>query len=301
MNQHLPIFIDYLTVEKRLAKNTLESYKRDLLQYFEFLHRAEISSIAGTNKTHVHQYLLVLRQQGRAVASLSRAMVSLRAFYQFLLRERVIASDPTVQLETPKPEKRAPSIMTMEEIETLLQTPDSTNPAGSRDKAMLELLYATGIRVSELISLDVSDIHLDLGFVRCPGKGLKERIIPLGRVAIQWLEVYIGTMRLQLFRTSVEEPALFLNHLGTRLTRQGFWKIMKKVAKESGIRQEVTPHTLRHSFASHMLANGADIRAVQEMLGHADISTTQMYAASTKLRMKEIYDQAHPRARLSGV
>lgn len=300
MKQHVLNFIQYLSVEKRLASNTLESYERDLSKYMDYLKLSGVQSIEQSNKTHIHQYVHQLRQHGRATASVSRSMVSLRALYQYLYRERLISSDPTMGLETPKSEKKLPNVMTIDEVETLLESPDTSVPSGVRDKAMLELLYATGIRVSELIELDVSHIHLELGFVRCPGKGAKERVIPLGRIAVQWLDTYIGQMRQPLIKTTEPEPALFLNHMGTRLTRQGFWKILKKAAKSAGVREEVTPHTLRHSFAAHLLENGADLRAVQEMLGHADISTTLMYAQVSKVRMKDIYDAAHPRARKNG-
>lgn len=296
MKQHLHNFIQYIYVEKRLARNTLESYERDLAAFIDYLQQSGVQSIESSNTMHIHQYIHHLRQQGRAAASVSRCMVSLRALYHYLLQERLVNTDPTMGLESPKLEKKLPQIMAVEEVERLLEIPDTSVPSGVRDKAMLELLYATGIRVSELIELDVSHIHLDMGFVRCPGKGAKERIIPLGRIAIQWLEMYIGTMRVHLLKRADAEDALFLNHMGTRLTRQGFWKILKKAARNAGIREEVTPHTLRHSFAAHLLENGADLRAVQEMLGHADISSTLLYAQVSKLRMKDIYEAAHPRA-----
>jgi integrase/recombinase XerD len=300
MKHHVLNFIQYLTVEKRLASNTMESYERDLSKYMDYLQQSGVQSIEQSNKTHTHQYVHQLRQQGRAAASVSRSMVSLRAFYQYLYRGRLISSDPTIGMETPKSEKKLPNVMTIDEVERLLESPDTSVPSGVRDRAMLELLYATGIRVSELIELDVSHIHLAMGFVRCPGKGAKERVIPLGRIAVQWLDAYIGKLRQPLIATTESEQALFLNHMGTRLTRQGFWKILKKAARAAGVREEVTPHTLRHSFAAHLLENGADLRAVQEMLGHADISTTHMYVQVSKLRLKDIYDTAHPRARKNG-
>ncbi|MBD2861394.1 site-specific tyrosine recombinase XerD [Paenibacillus oceani] len=295
MKRHMQSFIQYLSVERGLSRNTLESYSRDVTHYLEHIGGLGVTSIEESAKSHIVNYLLFLKQLGRAPTTVSRNIVSIRAFYQYLLREKTITQDPSLDVEMPKLEKRLPKVMTVEEVERLLEAPVTTVPGGMRDKAMLELLYATGIRVSELISLGVDDVNPTMGFVRCIGKG-KERIIPLGKIAAHWLDNYTESMRPQLLRQSKDEDALFINHLGTRLTRQGFWKIIKRYAREAGIDKEITPHTLRHSFATHLLENGADLRAVQEMLGHADISTTQVYTQVTKARMKEIYDRAHPRA-----
>ncbi|MDF2718993.1 MAG: xerD [Paenibacillus sp.] len=281
-----------------MAHNTLESYERDLIQYLEYIDKQGVRSLTETGKFHIVQYLQELKRLGRAPATLSRNIVSIRAFYQFLVKERLIVQDPSAQMETPKLEKRLPKVLSVEEVERLLGTQETTAASGMRDKAMLELLYATGIRVSELISLNVGHVNIGMGFIHCTGKGSKERIIPLGRIAAVWLEQYIDSVRPQLLRQEKQEEALFINHLGTRLTRQGFWKIIKRYAREAGIDKEITPHTLRHSFATHLLENGADLRAVQEMLGHADISTTQVYTHVTKSRMKEIYDRTHPRANM---
>ncbi|MDF2658064.1 MAG: recombinase XerD [Paenibacillus sp.] len=298
MNRHIQTFIHYLSVERGLSRNTLESYSRDVTHYLEHISGLGVASIEESAKSHIVNYLLFLKQLGRAPTTVSRNIVSIRAFYQYLLRERTIAQDPSLDMEMPKLEKRLPKVMTVEEVERLLEAPETAVPGGMRDKAMLELLYATGIRVSELISLGVDDVNPAMGFVRCTGKG-KERIIPLGKIAAHWLGSYTESMRPQLLRQSKDEDALFINHLGTRLTRQGFWKIIKRYAREAGIDKEITPHTLRHSFATHLLENGADLRAVQEMLGHADISTTQVYTQVTKARMKEIYDRTHPRAKMN--
>lgn len=211
------------------------------------------------------------------------------------MREDFILQDPTIHVDTPKIEKRLPRVLTPEEIERLLRAPDQSTPSGMRDYAMLELLYATGIRVSELVSLKSTDVHLSSGFLRCMGKGGKERIIPIGEYAVQALDNYLQQARPHLVRKTKDE-ALFLNHHGTQMSRQGFWKILKKYAQEAGILKDITPHTLRHSFATHLLERGADLRAVQEMLGHADISTTQIYTHVTKGRLKEIYAAAHPRS-----
>ncbi|PYI55015.1 site-specific tyrosine recombinase XerD [Paenibacillus flagellatus] len=299
MKRHLQTFIHYLSAERGLARNTLESYERDLNHYLAFIESLGVVSLGDTSKSTIVQYLLRLKQLGRAPATVSRNIVSIRAFYQFLLREKLIALDPSVDMEAPKLEKRLPKVLSVEEVGRLLEAPEPSGAGGMRDKAMLELLYATGIRVSELISLNVDNLNLEMGFVRCTGKASRERIIPLGRIAVRWLGDYIGTMRPQLLRRSKPEEALFVNHLGTRLTRQGFWKIVKRYAREANIDAEITPHTLRHSFATHLLENGADLRAVQEMLGHADISTTQIYTHVTKSRMKEIYDRTHPRAKIT--
>lgn len=294
MNQLIHEFITYLSVERGLATNTLESYGRDLRQYSEYL-EADSETLDAVSRSTVVAYLLHLQGQGKATATIARRLAALKAFYQFLLRERRINQDPTANLESPKLEKRLPKVLTVREVERLLAQPDPAQPAGMRDRAMLELLYATGIRVSELVSLSVVDVNLEMGYIRCSGKGAKERIVPLGSLAIQSCREYLERARGRLVKHESEE-ALFVNHHGHRLTRQGFWKIVKKYADDAKIEKEITPHTLRHSFATHLLENGADLRSVQEMLGHADISTTQIYTHVTKGRLKEVYARTHPRA-----
>jgi integrase/recombinase XerD len=290
-------FINYLSVERGLAMNTLESYGRDLRQYSEFLEAEDEAEgdLDSVTRATIVNYLMYLQSQGKATATIARRLAALKAFYQFLVRENRIGSDPTANLESPKLEKRLPKVLTVAEVERLLGQPDPTQPAGIRDRAMLELLYATGIRVSELVSLDEADVNLEMGYIKCSGKGSKERIVPLGSLAIQSCRDYLTSARNRLVRDR-EEKALFVNHHGHRLTRQGFWKIVKKYADDAKIEKEITPHTLRHSFATHLLENGADLRSVQEMLGHADISTTQIYTQVTKGRIKEVYAKAHPRA-----
>jgi integrase/recombinase XerD len=292
-------FINYLSVERGLAMNTLESYGRDLRQYSEYLEQylkadAE-ASLDSVSRNTIVGYLMYLQSQGKATATIARRLAALKAFYQFLVRERRIESDPTANLESPKLEKRLPKVLTVAEVERLLSQPDPAQAAGIRDRAMLELLYATGIRVSELVSLNVSDLNLDGGYIRCAGKGAKERVVPLGSLAVQTCRDYLTHARNRLVRDR-NEPALFVNHHGHRLTRQGFWKIVKKYADDARIDKEITPHTLRHSFATHLLENGADLRSVQEMLGHADISTTQIYTQVTRGRLQEVYARSHPRA-----
>lgn len=298
MKKHLQTFMQYVSVERGLARNTLESYERDLTLYLDYLNKQDIQTMQETRKSHITHYLLHLKQLGRANSTVSRTMVSIRSFYQFLVRERLLDSDPSLHMNTPKVTRRLPKALNVNEVEDLLNSPRTETAHGMRDKAMLEVLYATGIRVSELVSLNVSSVNLGMGFLRVIGKGSKERIIPLGRIAIQFLEEYIQTKRSMLIKPNTELDVLFLNHLGTRLTRQGFWKIIKKYALKAQIHKDIMPHTLRHSFATHLLENGADLRSVQEMLGHADISTTQIYTHVTKTRMKEVYDQTHPRAKM---
>ncbi|HHY16780.1 MAG TPA: site-specific tyrosine recombinase XerD [Firmicutes bacterium] len=288
-------FIDYLGHEKGLATNTLESYGRDLRQYHGFLSEDTSQTLETASQATIVAYLMFLRKQGRATATIARRLAALKAFYQFLLKENYVARDPTDDLSSPRLERKLPRVLTVEEVERLLNQPDTSSPAGKRDQAMLEVLYATGIRVSELVNLNMDDIDFREGFVRCMGKGSKERVVPMGEIAANSLRTYIETGRPKIL-SNPREQALFLNHHGRRLTRQGFWKIVKKYAVQAQIQKEITPHTLRHSFATHLLENGADIRAVQEMLGHADISTTQIYTHVTKDRLKDVYARSHPRA-----
>ncbi|GIP37554.1 tyrosine recombinase XerD [Paenibacillus sp. J31TS4] len=297
MISHLQSFIHYLSVERGLASNTLESYERDLTGYLAYMKEASVTSPEDADKRHIQSFLLKLRKEGKAASTVSRMMVSIRSFHQFLVRERITTKDPSAHMDSPKQELRLPKALTTGEVERLLEAPDPSHPQGLRDKAMLELLYATGMRVSELIALDSGSLNLGMGFLRVVGKGSKERIIPLGRTAAEWVSRYQQAARPLLHGGKEAEDALFLNQWGNRLTRQGFWKIVKKHAKEAAIPKEITPHMLRHSFATHLLENGADLRAVQEMLGHADIATTQIYTHVTHKKMKEVYDRTHPRAK----
>lgn len=298
MTSELQSFIQFLTTERGLSRNTLESYERDLLQFVAYLEMQGVTSWRDTGKVHLGSYLSQLKTLGRASATLSRIRVSLRSFFQYMVKERHIDSDPSVFIEVPKLEKRIPKVLSILEVEKLLEAPQSQQVNGARDKAMLELLYATGIRVSELVALNIADVNLEMGFIRCIGKAEKERMIPLSGIAIRIIDTYIQFYRIKLLKRSADEEALFIGHLGTRMTRQGFWKIMKRYALETKITNEITPHTLRHSFAAHLIENGADLRSVQEMLGHSDISSTQLYVQVTKIKMKDVYNRAHPRAHL---
>jgi integrase/recombinase XerD len=287
-------FIYFLEMDKRLSLNTLQSYKRDIEQYISYLKGINLQNISSTNKTTVITYLLQLQKRGRATSTISRNLASIRSFYQYINKIKVIDHDPTSELESPKVEKKLPQILSTQEVELLLEQPKCIDLKGFRDKAMLELLYATGIRVSELISLDIEDINTDMSFIKC-NKGTKERMIPIGSMAISAILDYLSKSRDLLIQMH-DEKALFVNINGRRLTRQGFWKIIKQYKNMAKISKDITPHTLRHSFAAHLFENGADLRSIQEMLGHSDISSTQIYAQLSKNRIKEVYKKTHPRA-----
>ena len=297
MKDPLEDFIHYLTIEKGLAKNTLLSYKRDLNSYYKFLkEQLQMEDWNNVSRVHIVQFLGKLKEEGKSSKTLARHTASIRSFHQFLLRERISESDPSVLIESPQTQKSLPKVLSQEETEALLNAPEPTDAFGIRDKAILELLYATGMRVSELIELNIDNVHIEMGFVRCIGKGNKERIIPVGQMALDSITAYLTSGRPKLVHQKNKSDALFLNHHGGRLSRQGLWKIIKKLAMKANIQKSLTPHTLRHSFATHLLMNGADLRAVQEMLGHADISTTQIYTHVTNVRLKDVYSKFHPRA-----
>ncbi len=293
LNAYQEDFVRYLDKEKHLAENTLSSYRRDVEQYISYLEGRRISSLEKTNKTVVLTYLLTIQKAGKAASTISRHLASLRSFYGYLNRTGMIKFDPTLGLETPKVEKKLPKILTTQEVERLLEQPSQKDLKGKRDRAMLELLYATGIRVSELMLLDIDDINISMGFLKC--QSTRSRIIPLGSLAMSACADYIENARGVMIKDSGEK-ALFVNCNGHRLTRQGFWKIIKQYKTQANITAELTPHTLRHSFAAHLLENGADLRSIQEMLGHSDISSTQIYSQLLKNKIKEVYTKAHPRA-----
>jgi integrase/recombinase XerD len=297
MEEELKSFTHFLSEEKGLAQNTVVSYERDLKSYIKYMINVEqLNEFNEVQRIHIAQFLDYLKEQGKSSRTLARHIASIRALHQFLLREKVADHDPTVHLETPNLERTLPKVLSIQEVEVLLNSPNTSDHFGLRDKAMLELLYATGIRVSEIITIGLEDVHLMMGFIRCIGKGNKERIIPIGNTAIHAIQAYLEQGRPHFVSNKNQEQSLFLNHHGKQLTRQGFWKILKKLALKSGINIDLTPNTLRHSFATHLLENGADIRSVQEMLGHADLSTTQVYTQVSKSRLKDVYSQFHPRA-----
>ncbi|RQD76245.1 MAG: site-specific tyrosine recombinase XerD [Candidatus Syntrophonatronum acetioxidans] len=295
MNKWINEFLYFLEVEKGLAQNTLESYGRDLKNFTSYLTNNGCNDMLNICRNDIVSYLLSLQEKGRASSTISRNLASIRSFFHFLIQEQVVGHDPSSSLDSPKQEKKLPETLTVKEVDLLLSQPDTSEVTGIRDKSMLEVLYATGIRVSEIISLNTIDLNIENGYIRCRGKGNKERIIPLGKIAIKNTRYYLENSRHKLVKNDSIE-ALYVNHHGNRLTRQGFWKIIKKYAKQANISRKITPHTLRHSFATHLLENGADLRSVQEMLGHADISTTQIYTHITRKKLKGVYEKAHPRA-----
>jgi integrase/recombinase XerD len=285
-------FINYLRIEKGLADNTIQAYSRDLVHFFMFLGQGKISPVNIT-QDHIAEYILSLKKT-LSVRSIARNLSSLKAFFRFLVAEGKIDKNPTRFMESMKLPQRLPKILSPQEVDLLLSQPDGSRPLGMRDRAMLELLYATGLRVSELIGLKVLNLNLEAGFVRTFGKGSKERMIPMGEKAKQTIRTYLLDGRPALLKKG-NSPYLFLNSNGRPMTRQGFWKIIKKYGIMTGIAKEITPHRLRHSFASHLLEGGADLRSVQIMLGHSDISTTQIYTHITGERLKKIHETYHPR------
>lgn len=290
-------YIIYLKIERGLSANTVTSYKRDIEKYLTFLTEKKITQLDEVSRFEILDFLQTLRQAGAADNSIIRMVSSLRKFHQYLKRESIVSDDPMQLIDTPKKASTLPKAISPQAVEQLLEAPDTTTPLGVRDRTILELMYATGLRISELVNLKLSDMHLTMGFIQTMGKGEKERIIPLGEIASQWLDHYLEGARVYLQDQSAETSEyVFLNSRGKGLSRQGVWKKVKQLALEAGIDQNVTPHTLRHSFATHLLENGADLRMVQELLGHADISTTQIYTHITKTRLKQVYSDYHPRA-----
>ena len=285
-------FINYLRVERGLANNTVEAYSKDLTGFFQFLEKRSLFPLE-VSREQITEYTSMLgrRLSSRSVA---RNISSLKMFFRFLVSEGKVRDNPARLLETPRLGLRLPVVLGQREVERLIPQPDPSNVRGLRDRAMLELLYATGLRVSELVNLKVSNINLEAGYIRTFGKGSKERIVPIGDKAIEAVKDYLSSGRLQLAKGG-NSPYLFLTSRGSPMTRQGFWKIIKKYGRKAGINKKVTPHSIRHSFATHLLEAGADLRSVQVMLGHADISTTQIYTHVTRERLKEVHEKCHPR------
>ncbi|MBS9338095.1 site-specific tyrosine recombinase XerD [Fructobacillus sp. M2-14] len=288
---------DYLRdvqIDRGLSKNTITAYHQDLLTFTKFLEKKH-KKLQDVDHLLVLTFLNELRSLGRANSSVARMVTTLRKCFAYLKKEGMVAHDPMQTIKPPKKAQHLPAVLTVEEVDTLLDLPDVTKPLGLRNKALLELMYATGLRVSELVGLTLADLHLDLALIQTIGKGDKERIIPVGEVAIDWLKRYLRDSRPFLLKGQKSDQ-IFLNDHGRSLSRQGVWQIIKKLVEQAGIKKDVSPHTLRHSFATHILENGADLRIVQELLGHSDISTTQIYTHISKGRLTQVYDEFHPRA-----
>jgi integrase/recombinase XerD len=294
MDALLDCFLEHLVVERGLAQNSLEAYRRDLTRYAAYL-RGRRKRVIALDRAEVPRYLLALREAGLSPRSVARHLSAIRQFHRFLVREGHATEDPTSHLESPRPWRRLPTVLSCDEVDRLLAPREARTPQEFRDRAMLELLYASGLRVSELVGLRLADLNLAVGIVRVLGKGDKERLVPLGDAAAESLRTYLahGRPRLEKRRPS---PHLFLGRHGRGLTRQMFWQILKRYVRAAGITKSVSPHTLRHSFATHLLERGADLRSVQLMLGHADIGTTQIYTHLSRAHLKAIYDKYHPRA-----
>lgn len=290
----ISIFESYLRNDKKASENTLSSYLRDIRQFGEFQEERSAKDIIDADEEDLAAYINHLKDQGKSVATVSRNIASLKCLYSYLTINRLIEQNPSTKLVPEKSEQKLPQILTNKEVELLLEQPKCVDAKGYRDKAMLELLYATGIRVTELIDLDISDVNLSAGVIRCRGRD-KERLIPMYDKAVKALSDYVTLVRPQMIAMP-DEPSLFVNVGGERMSRQGFWKLIKYYQKKAKIEKDITPHTLRHSFAAHLLENGADIHAIQEMLGHADISSTQVYSQLVKKQLKDVYNKAHPRA-----
>ncbi len=297
MDEHLENYLTYLKIERALSKNTIDAYRRDLLQYQNYLKKQGLGNMLELDRYDILNFLESLKQDGKSPNTIIRMVTSLRKFYEYLQAEGLCPQNPMQHIDTPKKAKTLPKVLSQEEVEALLDQVDLSSDLGIRDRAILEVMYATGLRISELLSLTMNDLHLEMGFIQVIGKGGKERIIPIGRVAKDWLEDYLTNSRPKLLdKHSADSSHVFLNYQGYPLSRQGLWKNIKKLAGQLGIQSKMTPHTLRHSFATHLLENGADLRIVQELLGHADISTTQIYTHVSKERLQQVYHHYHPRA-----
>ncbi len=293
MPDPLASYLAYLRVEKGLADNTVVAYRRDIRQFLECLENSRVA-LDQVDRQQVQDYLRELYGEV-SPRTMARRIVALRSFFRFLLLDGYLSQDPTETLEAPRIWRSLPSYLTAEQVEELLALPDVARPLGLRNRAMLEVLYASGLRVSELVNLKIQDVRLDLGILRTMGKGSKERLVPVGDSARDWVERYLAQSRVHLARRRASTPILFLSQKGGAMTRQNFWNIVRGFASQLGV-SKLSPHVLRHSFATHLLEHGADLRAVQLMLGHADISTTQIYTHVTRERLRKIYDQHHPRA-----
>lgn len=290
-------YLIHLKIERDLAHNSIVSYERDIKQYIDFLESQQIDDWDAIDRYDIVLFFQKMKEEGKSENSIVRMTSSLRQYHQYLKQENMTVNDPMQYVETSKKSDSLPKVLSLKEIEQLLETPDTEKEIGLRDRAILELMYATGLRISELVHLRLDELHLTMGFLQTIGKGNKERIIPIGHEAIKWLTDYLKYSRpLLISRAEGDSPFVFLNARGKGLTRQGVWKNLKQTVQLSGIKKNVTPHMLRHSFATHLLENGADLRIVQELLGHSDIATTQIYTHITTARKKDIYDRYHSRA-----
>lgn len=293
MDKQIKLFLEFLQNDKKLSDNTLQSYKRDIVQYQSYIDKNKLNYLKVDDE-QMNKYLKSLAKANKKPSTISRNLATIRAFYQFLIRTKKIKKDPTEGIHSPKVEKKIPSVLTAKEVELLLNQPKNIDLKGIRDKAMLEFAYATGMRVTEIISLDVTDVNVEESYVTC-NSGHNKRNIPLGSMSLQALVDYMEKARPVLIKDE-NDKALFVNINGKRLTRQGFWKIVKYYKEQAHISKEITPHVLRHSFATHLLRNGADLKSIQTMLGHSDISSTQVYMQFKNENLKDIYNKAHPRA-----
>lgn len=295
MRKSIEQFLDYLLVEKGLSENTITAYKNDLNKYSDYLiDIKKQSSFKFVNRSHITDYLMNIKEKGLSSVSIARNLVAIKVFHRFLVNERIITEDVTSVLDSPRVWKHLPDVLTIAEIEAILAVPNVKQWMGIRDRAMLEVLYGTGARVSELINIKLSDMNLEAGFIKCSGKGGKERIVPVGREAKYRIEEYLKIVRGRLLKDDSKNE-LFISRLGKKISRQSIWKMIRKRTLQAGIKKEITPHTFRHSFATHLLERGAELRVVQEMLGHADISTTQIYTHIDRQRLKQIHQKYHPR------
>jgi len=294
LDEELDLYLNYLIVEKGLARKTIEAYSRDVGRFLRFAMEKGASSLSDIDTPTLLKHLIVLRDAGISARSRARSLVALRGFFRFALQENRISQDPSGIVDLPKSAMKLPDVLSVEEIRRILDAPDPKTVRGCRDSAMLELLYAAGLRVSELVFVRLHDVNTEMGLVRVLGKGSKERLVPIGKYARETIGRYLAQARPFLAKGRMS-PFLFLGPGGKPLTRQGFWKILKRYALKAGIRKTIKPHTFRHSFASHLLEGGADLRSVQTMLGHADIATTQIYTHVTRDRLKEVHTRFHPR------
>jgi integrase/recombinase XerD len=293
MNKFVLEFISFLKVEKRQSKNTIEAYSHDITRFAKYLLNKSLDEVKNSD---VRTFLVFLRnEKGLAPSSVARCLSSIKSFYEYMFIENLIIENPTETISSPRPWRKIPNVMSIEEVDALINAPNILTLAGIRDLAMLELMYATGLRVSELVSMKISAIDLDVGYLRSLGKGSKERIVPVGDIAKNAIEIYIVKARL-LFQKKGGSDGLFLTRRGNSMTRQSFWKIIKKYSIKANIKTDVTPHALRHAFATHLLERGADLRSVQMMLGHSNISSTQIYTHVLRERMRDVHDRFHPRA-----